>query len=184
MFFYDLHTDLPTSNLSDKQKQCTIENNKKEEFGAINAVYKSNNDLTDAIMIANFLKNLKADIAFEDCCYDSYFIKDGKVLDEKIFSLINILCSFNPKYISLGWNNDNAFIGGCASGGGLTNAGEVAVTFLNENNICIDCAHSNKKSFYQLLEKAKYLLLKEFKEGIIGKVCVERPGVDYGIFRV
>ena len=34
------------------------------------------------------------------------------------------------------------------------------------------------------IEKAKYLLLKEFKEGIIGKVCVERPGVDYGIFRV
>jgi len=34
------------------------------------------------------------------------------------------------------------------------------------------------------IEKAKYLLLKEFKEGIICKVCVERPGVDYGIFRV
>ncbi len=34
------------------------------------------------------------------------------------------------------------------------------------------------------IDKAKYLLLKEFKEGIIGKVCVERPGVDYGIFRV
>jgi len=34
------------------------------------------------------------------------------------------------------------------------------------------------------LEKAKYLLLKEFKEGIIGKVCVERPGVEYGTFRV
>ena len=34
------------------------------------------------------------------------------------------------------------------------------------------------------VEKARYLLLKEFKEGIIGKVCVERPGVDYGIFRV
>ena len=34
------------------------------------------------------------------------------------------------------------------------------------------------------LDKAKYLLLKEFKEGIICRVCVERPGVDYGIFRV
>ena len=34
------------------------------------------------------------------------------------------------------------------------------------------------------LNKAKYLLLKEFKEGIIAKVCVERPGVEYGIFRV
>lgn len=34
------------------------------------------------------------------------------------------------------------------------------------------------------LDKAKYLLLKEFKEGIVGKVCVERPGVEYGIFRV
>lgn len=34
------------------------------------------------------------------------------------------------------------------------------------------------------IDKAKYLLLKEFKEGIVGKVCVERPGVEYGIFRV
>lgn len=34
------------------------------------------------------------------------------------------------------------------------------------------------------IDKAKYLLLKEFKEGIIGKVCVERPGVEYGVFRV
>lgn len=34
------------------------------------------------------------------------------------------------------------------------------------------------------LDKAKYLLLKEFKEGIISKVCVERPGVECGIFRV
>lgn len=33
-------------------------------------------------------------------------------------------------------------------------------------------------------DKAKYLLLKEFKEGIICKLCVERVGVDYGIFRV
>ena len=34
------------------------------------------------------------------------------------------------------------------------------------------------------IDKAKYLLLKEFKEGIICKVCIERPGVDYGVFRV
>jgi len=34
------------------------------------------------------------------------------------------------------------------------------------------------------IDKAKYLLLKEFKEGIIGKFCVERPGIDYGVFRV
>lgn len=34
------------------------------------------------------------------------------------------------------------------------------------------------------IDKAKYLLLKEFKEGIIAHVCVERPGVDYGVFGV
>ena len=28
------------------------------------------------------------------------------------------------------------------------------------------------------------LPLKEFKEGIIGNICVERPGVDYGVFRI
>ncbi len=34
------------------------------------------------------------------------------------------------------------------------------------------------------IDKAKYLLLKEFKEGIIASVCVERPGVEYGVFGV
>ena len=43
-------------------------------------------------------------------------------------------------------------------GGELTNVGEYAVSILNEKNISIDCAHSNKKSFYCLLEKAKYLI--------------------------
>ena len=34
------------------------------------------------------------------------------------------------------------------------------------------------------IDRAKYLVLKEFKEGIIGKVCVERPGVSYGVFGI
>lgn len=34
------------------------------------------------------------------------------------------------------------------------------------------------------IDRARYLILKEFKEGIIAKVCVERPGVTYGVFGV
>lgn len=34
------------------------------------------------------------------------------------------------------------------------------------------------------IDRAKYLVLKEFKEGMIGRVCVERPGVSYGVFGV
>ena len=34
------------------------------------------------------------------------------------------------------------------------------------------------------IDRAKYLILKEFKEGIIARVCVERPGVTYGVFGV
>lgn len=34
------------------------------------------------------------------------------------------------------------------------------------------------------IDRARYLILKEFKEGIIARVCVERPGVTYGVFGV
>jgi len=34
------------------------------------------------------------------------------------------------------------------------------------------------------IDRARYLVLKEFKEGIITRVCVERPGVSYGVFGV
>lgn len=60
------------------------------------------------------------------------------------------------------------------------------LTTIDENifeNICSRRKLLKNNGEYDL-DKAKYLLLKEFKEGIIGKVCVERPGVDYGIFRV
>ena len=57
---------------------------------------------------------------------------------------------------------------------------------INDNvfeNICSRRKLLKNNGEYDI-DKAKYLLLKEFKEGIIGKVCVERPGVDYGVFRV
>lgn len=60
------------------------------------------------------------------------------------------------------------------------------LTTIDENifeNICSRRKLLKNNGEYDL-DKAKYLLLKEFKEGIICKVCVERPGVDYGIFRV
>ncbi len=158
MLFFDLHSDLPTSKLTVMQKRDKLVYNEQKGYVSINAIYKDNRIFNETIKIASFLKSLNINLAFEDCCYESYFVDDGRILNEKIFSLINILCSFNPKYISLGWNNDNLFLGGSAGDSGLTEVGEFTVGLLNQKKICIDCAHSNKKSFYKLAEKANYLI--------------------------
>ena len=158
MLFYDLHSDLPTSNLQAFEQKVACEKNQKGGVRVINAIYNNKNCLDNAIFLAKYFLSLNVDIAFEDCCYFSYLNSGDKPLSEKIYSLINILCSFNPKYISLGWNNDNIFLGGCAGNGDLTNEGRLVVKLLNEKGVVVDCAHSNKKSFYSLLEHSNRLI--------------------------
>ncbi len=55
-----------------------------------------------------------------------------------------------PFYCGLTWNNTNCFAGGAYNNGGLTKKGKEIVKIFEKNNILIDCAHLNRKSFNDL----------------------------------
>jgi len=62
---------------------------------------------------------------------------------------INEMIKLNPFCVSLTWNNKNQYAGGALSTNGLTKCGKETIKKLEENNILIDTAHLNRKSFWQ-----------------------------------
>ncbi len=56
-------------------------------------------------------------------------------------------------YCSLGWNYNNIYVGGALDDGRLTAAGRRLIEFMN-GKCAIDLAHTNEKSFYDILETA------------------------------
>ena len=60
-------------------------------------------------------------------------------------------------YCSLGWNYDNAYIGGALDGGTLTEAGRRLIERMN-GRCAVDLAHTNERSFYAVLEVSERVL--------------------------
>lgn len=64
------------------------------------------------------------------------------------------LIALKPLYCSLTWNYDNRFAGGALGKSGLTRDGADLIGLLSENNVKIDTAHLNRKSFFDVAERA------------------------------
>jgi len=62
---------------------------------------------------------------------------------------IDELIKLKPFCVSLTWNNKNQYAGGALSTNCITKCGKQAIKKLEENNILIDTAHLNRKSFWQ-----------------------------------
>jgi membrane dipeptidase len=154
----DLHSDLPTSNRLNCEKIEIAKENKAQGVFAINAVYRGNIRLNEALDIANEFYHNGLRVAFEDACYHDFLIQNGAVLGERIKELACKLSSVNPLYVSLGWNYDNLFVGGCAQNGNLTDYGKAFIEELNASCISVDLAHSNKESFYHIIYNARKAL--------------------------
>ncbi len=155
---FDLHTDLPTAAGLDGNNLNVAKRNSQSGIFAINAVYGGGRSLNDALKIATAFSLAHLPIAFEDACYEDYLLSNLTQKEEGVINLSSKLCAFNPLYISLGWNYDNLFAGGCAQKGGLTKYGEIFISALNGNKLAVDVAHSNKNSFYQIVGRAKRVL--------------------------
>lgn len=83
---------------------------------------------------------------------DLGFLKDEQDIEK--------LLKINPFSCSLTWNFDNDFAGGSYGENKLTKKGEKLIKNLQKNNILIDFAHLNKKSFFDvanLIEKPPYI---------------------------
>ena len=154
----DLHSDLPTADGLNGNNLNIARQNAKSGIFTVNAIYKGNRSLPEGLEIAKEYADSRLPIAFEDGCYQDFLEEGSHLIDEQVEKLAYKLCSFNPLYISLGWNYDNLLVGGCAQIGELTKLGEIFISCLNGNKVAVDVSHSNKKSFYQIVSRAKRVL--------------------------
>lgn len=145
---FDLHSDLPTTAESEKIKialKC-----KEQGYLVANAIYRGERTFDKSFELANQFVKSGLKVAFEDCCYNDYFAIGESVNHKRLISLCENIASVNPLYVSLGWNFDNLFCGGCRGESGLTHLGREVIEFFNFKNIVIDTAHLNKKSFLEI----------------------------------
>lgn len=80
--------------------------------------------------------------AFENA---SGFAQEDEPLDALLNRLERILTQITPLYISLTWNGENRFGGGCGSDSGLKKDGEELLKFLSGRGIAIDFSHASDR---------------------------------------
>lgn len=80
--------------------------------------------------------------AFENA---SSFALETEPLAQVLTRLETILTQITPLYISLTWNGENRFGGGCGSDSGLKKDGEELLKFLHGRGIAIDFSHASDR---------------------------------------
>lgn len=130
----DLHNDFLTNESKQAEKYCP-------EKG-VYAVFRGNRSFAEIKKIVEKFLKIKRDgqfLGLEDVGY-----VDATTIEE--------ILSWKPRYVSLTWNYENELAGGCLSDGQLTSRGKEAVRIFAEHKISIDCAHLNRKSFFDVLD--------------------------------
>lgn len=139
MRVFDLHNDLLTSKIKNKQEEL---NSYGKENYCILALFRENNSFLDAKKIVNFYNHIKTQntfLAFEDIGYNG--------LD------LDYLISLKPKYCSLTYNGENKFGYGVDYFKPLKPEGLKIAKILNENKIKVDTAHLSITAVKELIDK-------------------------------
>lgn len=144
----DAHTDFITALKSTKEKEGYLNKIKRQRVDkVIAAVFTSQNNYT-----LNHIKQYKLEIEYlkTKCGVDLVFaVEDlGFITQDKIKDFVIL----KPFSTTLTWNFKNKFAGGAKSDSGLTNYGRAIIKELEENNIFIDTAHLNRKSFNEFVK--------------------------------
>jgi len=152
----DLHNDFLTeiNNLEDKKKyfEKSLLNNKLIRF--VNCVIWTSKikDVNLFIKNNNFIlkerNNNKILISFEDLD----FIIKNKIID---FDELKLILDIKPFSCGVVWNYDNNIGGGAFGKNGLSTNGKNLVGVLESNNILIDTAHMNRRTFYDFVKISK-----------------------------
>lgn len=147
----DSHNDFMTK-ITAKEKACYLFRCQKAGVKIISsAIFTTHlklnildiSNYNDKLMVLNKrFKDLTLLLSIEDIG----FLKESDI--EKLINLRPISCT-------LTWNFDNELAGGALGKGDITNLGKVIIAKLEENNIFVDTAHLNKKSFYKFCKLTK-----------------------------
>ncbi|MBR6779314.1 MAG: membrane dipeptidase [Clostridia bacterium] len=142
----DSHTDLVTALSAKLQKKFI--HNLSTNVQAINcAVFTTDNSLCvkdikkHKQQIQKLQKLTKTKLLFS--------VEDiGSISAKEIDKLIKL----KPFCVSLTWNFKNQYAGGAKSKGKITKLGKTTIKKLESNNVIIDTAHLNKKSFWKFVK--------------------------------
>lgn len=141
----DSHNDFMTK-ITAKEKDCYLSQCQKVGVKIIScAIFTSNlklciDDLYNFKNEIVKLKNKYKDIFLLFSIEDIGFIHEEDI--DKFIKLRPISCT-------LTWNFDNHLAGGALGKNGITKLGKKIISDLEKNNIFIDTAHLNKKSFWE-----------------------------------
>ena len=141
MKIFDCHNDFLTELKSEKKINGYL-SKINDETKIISAVWSTRLNEDEALNCLNLANNVKEKfnktlVSIEDC----HFINELNL--EKIIQT-------SPFSAGLVWNEDNALGGGAYGFSGLTNWGEIVTKKFEENNIIIDLAHANEKTFFDV----------------------------------
>lgn len=147
----DSHNDFMTK-ITAKEKDCYLSQCQKVGVKIIScAIFTSNlklciDDLYNFKNEIVKLKNKYKDIFLLFSIEDIGFIKESDI--KKLIKLRPICCT-------LTWNFDNQLAGGALGGKSITKFGEEVIHRLENENIFVDTAHMNKKSFWKFCKLTK-----------------------------
>lgn len=148
----DAHNDF----LTKKQLDFNLFENdlKKNNITLCNAILFSNDKNFNIIKATKLKEKLKS----------FNYLKRHTILSFENLSFLEKneyenLVKFQPFSCSLTWNYANQFAGGALSFSALTLEGKNLIKLLNDNNIIIDTAHLNKRSFFDVAKLNKRPLL-------------------------
>lgn len=148
MKFCDSHTDFLTSISSIREREEFIKELKTYGSHIISCAVFTTEQKLGIGDIKRYSKELDA--------YNKTFKTKLKLSIEDLGFVNNEnqladLCEIKPVSATLTWNEANQFAGGAFSSLGLTKQGKKAVEILENNNVMIDTAHLNKRSFWQFV---------------------------------
>ncbi len=145
MIISDSHTDFLTAIKTQAKRKSYVEQIAKFKPTICAAVFTTGKNMT-----LRKLKNYKKEIENYNKSYHTHFLFTIEDLGfvKSIFDLVEVV-KLKPFAVTLTWNNKNQFAGGAHSKGGLTKFGKLAIKLLEQNGIKVDCAHLNRRSFWQ-----------------------------------
>lgn len=149
MEFWDLHNDYYTSIKYQTLKKHYYEKNKQNDINIATVLWTSK---MTADTVLNLLKTTQ-DFSNNDlflAIEDLHFLTKSS-----LYEVIN----YQPKYCGLTWNTNNTLAGGAYDTGDLTSFGKYTVEQLENNDIFVDTAHLNERSFISFANITKKPIL-------------------------
>ncbi len=137
----DLHNDCLTAKITKNRLESYLFACQKHLSKLYCPVFTT--ELNNPVEFINDKQKLLQKFSYTQIC-----IEDIGFLPSNDF---DFLLSIKPKYVGIVWNNSNMYGCGAYSQGGLTQKGKTLVKFLEKNNIIVDTAHMNYRTFFDFV---------------------------------